>query len=478
MCQADHAFPKRLLLNDESNAGSIAGPVRAFQGSGGQYVSPVSSGAPTSTRDRIRYAVARVLERHERVVLAVSGGLDSMALLDAAASVIPGQRLVVGTFDHGTGSAATAAQALVQRSAASLGIVCVAGRAESPLSSEAEFRDARWTFLRRVASREHAVICTAHTADDQIETVLMRVLRGAGARGLAGLYAASDIVRPFVHFARRDLAEYARRRSLEWIEDPSNASSRYLRNRVRHDLLPALRRVRPTIDDELLESAEAAVQWRNDVERIVAERVELHDVGETGEMNVVASSLIEFSVSELAVLWPAIAGRAGLALDRRGTERLASFTGLSRVGSRVQLSGGWEVVRSRDAFQLRASGHGQSGEKSLALSSTVEWGKWSFRPTTTEISSDSWSAWLPVDRPLRVRPWRAGDAMAPRAGAQARKVKRFLTDAGITGHERAGWPVVLAGDQIVWIPGIRRGDAATARSGRPGLAFICEYLNR
>ena len=455
--------------------------VRAFQGSGGQYVSRVSPGTPTSTRDLIRDAVARALERHDRVVLAVSGGLDSMALLDAASSVVPRDRLVVGTFDHGTGPAATAANALVQRSAATRGIACVTERAGRPLSSEAEFRAARWTFLRRVASREHAVICTAHTADDQIETVLMRVLRGAGARGLAGLYVASDIVRPLVHVARSDLTEYARRRSVEWVDDPSNESPRYLRNRVRHDLLPALRRVRPTIDDELLESAKAAARWRHDIERIVAERVELHAVGGTGEMNVVASSLIELSTRELAVLWPAIAGRAGLALDRRGTERLASFTGLSRVGSRIQLSGGWDVVRSRDAFQLRASGHGQSQEKSLALSSTVEWGKWSFRLASTEmteISSDSWSAWLPVDCPLRVRPWRAGDAMAPRAGAQARKVKRFLTDAGITGHERAGWPVVLAGDQIVWIPGIRRGAAATARSGRPGLAFICEYVNR
>ena len=68
--------------------------------------------------------------------------------------------------------------------------------------------------------------------------------------------------------------------------------------------------------------------------------------------------------------------------------------------------------------------------------------------------------------------------MRVRDGEAPRKVKRFLSDAGVTGHERAGWPVVLAGDQIVWIPGIRRGKAATARSGRPGLAFVCEYINR
>lgn len=494
MCQADHAFPKRTLLEDESNAGSIVGRARAFQGNDGndgvsetcarrtagdrQYVSPVSSRQPRSARDPIRGSVRDALERHERVVLAVSGGLDSMALLDAASASIRRDRLVIATFDHGTGSAAIAAQALVQQSAAALGIACVAGRAERALASEADLRDARWRFLRGVASAEHGVICTAHTANDQVETVLMRLLRDAGARGLAGLYATSDVVRPFVDIGRRDLTQYARRRGLAWVEDPSNASPRYLRNRVRHGLLPALRRVRPSIEDDLLDSARAAARWRDDIEQFVAKQVETRRVGGAGEMDVAASSLAGFSVRELAVLWPTIVGRAGVALDRRGTERLAAFTGLSRVGSRIQLSGGWEVVRSRDAFQLRASGHGPSPEQSLGLSSTVAWGNWAFRPASNDIGADSWSAWLPVDRPLRVRPWRPGDVMTLRAGEPARKVKRFLSDAGITGHERAGWPVVLAGDQIVWIPGIRRGDAATARSGRPGLTFICEYVNR
>lgn len=440
----------------------------------GQYVSRVSPRDTTPLHDSIDDA----LRMHARTVLAVSGGLDSMVLLDVAADSVPRERLIVASFDHGTGPPARAACALVERAANAWGIACVTGRAERVLVSEAELRDARWKFLRDVAAREEAVVCTAHTSDDQVETVLMRVLRDAGARGLAGLYAASDIVRPFVRHTRRDLTAYARARRLTWIEDPSNVSSRYLRNRVRHDLLPALRRVRPSIDDDLLESARSAARWRLDVEAFVAEHVELRRGDDARELDVPMSSLAGFSPDALSVLWPAIVARAGVTLDRRGTDRLVAFTGLSRVGARIQLSGGWQVVRARDALQLRASGHRQSAEERLALSSAVAWGRWSFRPATSDIGADSWSAWLPTDRPLRVRSWRAGDVMAHRAGRPARKVKRFLSDAGVTGHERAGWPVVLAGDQIVWIPGIRRSDAATARSGRPGLAFICEYVNR
>ena len=438
-------------------------------------VSPQDS---TAARRSIRRAVQAALRPHARVVLAVSGGIDSMVLLDAAASTVAHERLTVATFDHGTGAAATTAVALVERTARALGIRYFTGKTSVPLTTEAELRTARWKFLRDTARADGGVVCTAHTADDQIETVLMRVLRDAGARGLAGLYAASDIVRPLIGHTRRALSSYAREHGVAWIEDPSNASPRYLRNRLRHELLPALRRVSPSIDKTLLSTAREAARWRLDVEGFVAAHVEARRVGDGAGIDVVVSSLTRFSNDALAILWPAIVARLGVALDRRGTMRLVDFTGLSRVGARVQISGGWEIVRSRDAFQLRASGHRQLAEESLALSRTVLWGSWSFRPAASAIDADSWSAWLPVDQPLRVRPWQAGDAIVGRDGRPARKVKRLLSDAGVTGHERTGWPVVLSGDQIVWVPGIRRASAATARSGRPGLAFICEYVNR
>jgi tRNA(Ile)-lysidine synthase len=415
-------------------------------------------------------------------VLAVSGGLDSMVLLDAAAATVPRGQLIVATYDHGTGTAATAALELVERCARALGIEFVGGRTSAPLETEAELRDARWEFLRTAASNANAVVSTAHSSDDQVETILMRVLRDAGPRGLAGLFAESEIVRPLLRLTRRDLARYARAQGLTWVEDPSNASPQFLRNRVRHDLLPALRHVRIGIDADLLALARKAARWRLDVETFVANEIELRTFAETPGLDVCASTLGARSANELCILWPAIAAHAGLVLDRRGTVRLAEFTREGRVGSRIQLSGGWEVTRSRDALQLRASNEDKPTHEPLALSNDTQWGDWFFRPAShdasPEIGSDSWSAWLPTDRPLSVRIWEAGDAMTCPDGSPPRKVKHFLSDAGVTGHERTGWPVVLAGDQIVWIPGVRRSDAATVRSGRPGLPFVCEYFNR
>jgi tRNA(Ile)-lysidine synthase len=418
-------------------------------------------------------------------VLAISGGLDSMVLLDAAAATVPRSQLVVATFDHGTGTAATAALELAERSAGALGIAFVGGRASVPLETEAELREARWEFLRGVAAAEDATISTAHSSDDQVETILMRVMRDAGARGLAGLFAESEIVRPLLRLTRRDLARYARAQGLTWVEDPSNASPQYLRNRVRHDLLPALRHVRMSLDADLLALARKAARWRADIEAYVATEVELRTFTETPGLDVCANALASRTTNELCVLWPAIAAHAGLVLDRRGTVRLAEFTRDGRVGARIQLSGGWEVTRSRDLLQLRASDQVKPTPELLALSNHTLWGDWSFRPTSAEGysdvgdgMSDGWSAWLPTDRPLSVRIWEAGDAMVSTDGSAPRKVKHFLSDAGVTGHERTEWPVVLAGDQVVWIPGVRRSDAATVRSGRPGLPFVCDYTNR
>jgi tRNA(Ile)-lysidine synthase len=425
----------------------------------------------------VQQHVAAPLRGEDRVVLAVSGGVDSMVLLDAAVAAVGRSRLCVATFDHGTGASAQAAASLVRDRSAALGVECVSGRASRPLRGEAQLRAARWTFLRSTAEARDARVATAHTIDDQIETVLMRILRGAGTRGIAGLYGPSDVVRPLLALSRRDVVRYARARRIDWVEDPSNASPAFLRNRLRHELLPALRAVQPALDRELLEIARGAATWRADVashvDAAIAPRVSVRG----GAVDVPAAAVQPLAAEALNVVWPDIAARIGLALDRRGTERLAAFTHDGRIGGRVQLSGGWQVIRSRDAFQLRASELSPPGEASLHASTETRWDSWEFRPVRGTASADAWSAWLPGEAPLVVRRWRPGDVMLVRADGRPRKVKYLLSDAGITGHERARWPVVLAADQIIWIPGVRRSAVATARSGRPALAFACEYIS-
>ena len=408
-----------------------------------------------------------------------------MALLDAAAAACDRSRLLVATYDHGTGRAAEAACALVRRASADRGIECVVGRAApgSIRRSEAAWRDARWRFLRAVARARGARVATAHTADDQIETVLMRELRGAGPRGMAGLLAPSDVLRPLLGLRRAALVEFAAARGVEWVEDPTNASRRFLRNRLRHDVLPALRRVNPGIDEDLQGLAERAAEWRRETDAVanVVSSVRSGGQSRRGRRCRYSAARRRATRCRMACGGGAYRCRARpswyptrqLVLERCAGGR-ADPT-VRGVGGRSLATGRFACKAPRDVRTTT--------EAVLDLSTATAWGAWTFwagdRPgsvSSAAAEQSDWDARLPVDRPLRVREWRPGDRLIS-AGAtgSGRKVKRLLNDAGVTGHERSGWPVVLSGDRIVWIPGVRRSDAATARSeaGRPILAFSC-----
>jgi len=299
----------------------------------------------------VEEAVAEAFAHHRQVVLAVSGGMDSMVLLEAAARVAPRKIATVATFDHGTGEAATQAMQLVRQSAREKRLVCVSGHAQRRTLDEDSLREARLGFLRHVAESMQAQVATAHTRDDQVETVCMRILRDAGARGLAGMYAPGDALRPILGVTREQVRAYAVQRRVAHVEDPSNASPRYFRNRIRNDLLPAIERVRPGFALGLLEIAEGAARWRAALEEVV-DRLEWN-VQEDGGLSVGAAPLLDLDSMELRTLWPALGARGGIRFDRRGTERLASFTRTSIPGATMQLSGGFEVRRERQRFVLR-----------------------------------------------------------------------------------------------------------------------------
>ncbi len=408
-------------------------------------------------------------------MLAVSGGMDSMTLLDAAYRVLPPEDVVVATFDHGTGEAATAAADAVKARAGDVGLECVVGRALRTVRSEAELRDARWEFLRGVVGRAGGPVVTAHNADDQVETVLMRVMRGAGARGLAGLQAPNGPVRPFVDVTRATIASYARRRRLAWVHDPSNESRIFFRNRVRLDLLPALRAADPKLPADLIAIAARATAWRRDVDVFVLNHIPFRASGGPDSFEVALTPLADLSAFHQSILWPSIVARFGVTLDRRGIARLSEFAATGRAGSRIQLSGGWNVVRSRDYLTFSASRQVAPLSATIDLSRSTRWGSWVFEPGENGVAASGWSSKLPSGTVLTVRAWESGDKMRSPRGT-IRKVKQLLSRAGVTGHKRAGWPVVLAGDEIIWVPGVR-GSNITERLGTAGVPFICEFID-
>ncbi|MEO7857870.1 MAG: tRNA lysidine(34) synthetase TilS [Gemmatimonadaceae bacterium] len=434
---------------------------------------------------------ARHVAREHRapLLLAVSGGLDSMVLLHAMARVARSRIAAVATYDHGTGVAATAAVAHVARAAAALTLPMVtdvmSAARERTTSREADWRRARYRFLRASAHALGARLVTAHSEDDQIETVLMRVMRGSGARGIAALYAPSDVCRPFLGIRRATLECYARDAGVEWRDDPTNDSREFLRNRVRHDLLPAMRHADPTIEDALLAIARRAMEWRDHIASVV-------DAGmsvvrpDRESIAIARAELSGYDRGSLCILWSEFASRVGLALDRRGTDRLASFITKRPAAGWVQLSGGWCVEATRDAYVLRRRPADAPDELALPEHGEVQWGSFRFRvvdgdqvpSAAVDDLASVWQAAFSSTPRHVVRRWMAGDRLAPEGGRQRRRVKRYLTEAGVRGLDRPEWPVVVTGDDVVWIPGVRRSNAASERSGRPVRHYICERLDR
>jgi tRNA(Ile)-lysidine synthase len=310
-------------------------------------------------------AVEDALAGCDHAVLAISGGLDSMVLLTAASKLPSRERkkVTVATFDHGTGRAAGRAAALVARQAYRSGFLCVSGRASTVGSREEEWRRARWQFLEQVAAKRDANVVTAHTLDDQVETVFMRILRDAGPRGLAGLYAESEIVRPFLNVSRATLAAYAKEHRVPFVEDPSNTDRKHLRNRIRLDILPSIVKRNPGFPSELLSLARQAADWRRSLDDLLPsiDAAEERD----GALRVSRSSLAGYDSECLRVLWPALAARAQVVMDRRGTHRAAEFTIRGSTGGAIQLSGGVEIVMGRNDLLLRratAGGRVPSGQ--------------------------------------------------------------------------------------------------------------------
>ena len=416
------------------------------------------------------------------VVLAVSGGRDSMAMMHAFAKWAPARVAAVATFDHATGAYATEAASVVVAEGRKLGFAVVRERAATAGTSEAEWRAARWRFLRRVGRAYRARIATAHTRDDQLETVVMRLLRGAGARGLAALAATSPVLRPWLAATRNDVARWAVLHQLRIVDDPTNASRRYLRSRVRHDLLPALEQATPGFGAAMLALGERAAAWRCAVDGYL-DSCGLTDLGVQG-LRVPAAVVQSTSDAGRAVLWQALFSRVGVALDARGTRSLIRFANSERRGAFVSLAGGavamhsgiggaeWFELRSRAPSPSGAEWQGEWGRLPLRF------GQWRWRqfiPASTADMSDPACFAMPASARVVVRAWRAGDRIRTLGAPAGRRVARYFSDAHVPSLDRQGWPVVLDADVMVWVPGMCRGVAAPHWPGRPDLIWYrCE----
>jgi tRNA(Ile)-lysidine synthase len=316
-------------------------------------------------------------------VVGLSGGKDSVALLDALVSLRRrrGFRVVAAHLDHGLrpGSAEDAAfcAALCDRlevlfRAGTADVRARAARERGGLEQAA--RRERYAYLRRVRDEEKAAaIAVAHTRDDQAETLLLRLLRGAGSTGLAGMRPrAGDVVRPLLAVSREEVLAHLRERSLDWREDPSNADTAHRRNRVRHELIPYLEeRFNPGIRAAL---ARTASLLADEAAHVRAEAESLLAAIAREEVDALVLGRAALAEAPTAVARGAIRqalARAG-GLAQVGALHVERVLELARAkapsGRRLPLPGGREARFTRDAVRLEK----RAGVAAKAVSSREE----------------------------------------------------------------------------------------------------------
>lgn len=427
--------------------------------------------------ERVQYTidVYQMLAEGQSVVAAVSGGPDSVAMLDCLVRL--GYRPIVAHLNHLLrGEAAQGDEDFVRALARERDLpVCVKRvdvrslAREKGVSIEEAGRGARYLFFGEVMERRCCLrTALAHHRDDQAETVLLHMLRGSGPEGLKGMLPVRDgvFIRPLLYVSRDEILDYCEGRGLSYREDASNADTDYARNRVRHDLLPVLTAYNPRVREALCRTAEI-LREEDACMAVYARRL-------YGELASLDGDNIRFDIEALAALPPAMMRRmVRKAAAETGGIRDVRFDHIERVlgllggqGGAVQLPGGVraEVRGSALCFLLEGDAvpcppyaHSLSVPGSVSV---TEAGVRICCELAEEALFDDDTVCVDADKiegPLWVRNRRPGDRFFPYKAPGQKKLKDFLIDQKIPRRKRDTLPLVTDKKGIIWVAGLRTG---------------------
>ena len=413
-----------------------------------------------------------------RALVAVSGGADSVALLDLLVTTRAshGLELVVAHVDHGIHPGSAAVAGAVGRLAADLGCRVVLGRLELGAGAgETAARDARHAWLERARCEAGAeLILLAHHADDQAETVLLRTLAGSAPAGLAGIPARrGPLLRPLLRFRHAELVAHCEARGLAWWEDPANRDPRHRRAWTRHHLLPELRRHLPGVDTALLRVAAQAADDRAAWDAVLDALPGLDPRAEPDGASVVAGVLAGYDSALARAVVRGLARRAGCPLGTRRAAAVLGWLPAARRGASVPLGQGWIAELSFDRLRVARPAAPAPGASLDGVRGELAWGRWRLRwshePAPARQGRDGWTAWLIPGEAPSVRAPRAGDRIRPLGGRGSRLVVREMQDHRVPRSSRAAWPLLDVRGETIWLPGICRADAALPARGADAL---------
>lgn len=416
-----------------------------------------------------------------RVAVGVSGGADSVALLRALAARAGELGIVVHAahLHHGLrGAEADGDRDFARALAGELGIEWHEARVDAATEAEAKketleeaARRLRYGWFRKLmAETPLDAIATAHTLDDQAETVLAKLLRGAWTEGLGGIHPVVEwpegrVVRPLLGTGRAEVEAYLKGLGQAWREDSSNRNTTFTRNRIRHELLPALEGWNPQLKEHLAQMAELArdeeAWWRAETERLAGQILlpgrPVRGGGRAGVegMALELKRLAELPEAAQRRLLRLAAERVGAGMDFAATEAARALALTGRAGQKRELAGGLRAERTHRELRLTLEAAGGDAEPAAEYKAEVP----------GEIEAPEYGVRLRIEgdgntgggtAPARatLRAWRPGDRVRLKHSSGPRKVKEVLERLRVTGSERAQWPVLEIEGRIVWMRGV------------------------
>ena len=426
-------------------------------------------------------AVRKLFGAGDRVAVACSGGPDSMALLDLLGRYAPerGLQLSVAHLNHQLrGEDSEKDEAFVRQAAGERGLPFYSRRADvaaeakkSRSNLEATARRLRYDYFNAlIIEKKTEKVATGHTANDQAETVLLRLVRGSGTRGFAGIYPAVEdkIIRPLLGLTREEVLLYLKDAGVHYHTDPTNFDRRFLRNKIRLDLLPQLRELNPRIVPLLNELAERAGEEEDFLEREAerwlharkSEKVEIRGGIPSAELTKLPVALQRRVLRRLLK----DCGGPDFTLSHAQLETLRRFTAEGKGGKRLELPHGIEawkefgrlrVAKSQDAdddfcYPVEVPGEHPIPELGVRLQFKI-YDATAFRRTYNEMEQGAGVDWSKITPPLRLRSWRAGDRFQPLGNRKALKLKELFYRRKVPAARRKLWPLVTAGERIIWV---------------------------
>jgi tRNA(Ile)-lysidine synthase len=438
--------------------------------------------------ERFKNCLAKneLVKKNETIVLAVSGGPDSLCLLHLFNRLASAYnlKLVVAHLNHGLRPEAALEEAGVAALAAQLNLPFKTKRVNIrsykkrlKLSEEAAGRRARYRFLLRVARSFQAdAIALGHHRDDQAETVLLNLLRGSGIDGLSGMLPLRrlngiKLIRPLLDFRRSEIETYCLDQGLEPYTDSSNLETEYTRNKIRLDLIPHLeKRYNPQIREALAGLAELAAEDRLYFEHQLRKK--------TGKLAEQRGNYTFLDLSSFNNLPRALSSRilrqllshyrTGRELGRVHLNQLLKLAKDGNTGARLHLPGGLRALKTNDSLILARKNDlkpQKIGEQELLIPGFTKLpGGKAISARLTQKDDLDWppqrsSAYLDFDTippgRIMIRSRQPGDRFHPQGATGSKKLKSFLIDQKVDQMMRDSLPLVTVGGAIIWVAGLR-----------------------